>query len=315
MRSILIKKSGAYLVVVFCSLLFLNRITCSEEKENFRPKFSIKITGARDRLAIGDINRCLSSINNNDTFDYWRENAPERVVGEITELNNWIDDWEAELRIDITPRIGIGFSTSGSIHKKNESSLTYTDRGWAGDQITGIAFKPDIKVSMPVRLGIYYTLPFSSKFNIFFNAGIGYYSGQMNEHSKYEVTTPSGGYGYTNIYWETDRKSSFGFHGGVGVEYLLTKNLALVLESRGKHVKINDFKGRIQFNHSSGMQNEETGTLYYYTMWNPGIGTRYANLTVWEKPPDFSIYFIDDVKKAVLDLSGYSLRVGIRVIL
>jgi hypothetical protein len=60
---------------------------------------------------------------------------------------------------------------------------------------------------------------------------------------------------------------------------------------------------------------ESTGYLYYFTREDLYIGARRADLTVWEVPPDASIDFIMDVRKARLDLSGLSLRVGLRIML
>ena len=62
-----------------------------------------------------------------------------------------------------------------------------------------------------------------------------------------------------------------------------------------------------------GIHGEDKGTLYYFNKWDIGIGTRYDDLTVWKEPPFASIYSITDVRKAVLDLNGYSVRAGIRI--
>jgi opacity protein-like surface antigen len=278
-----------------------------------RPRFSIKVTHGANYSFWGDVNRYLESVNNNEVFEYYRKNAPERVVGEIKTLDNWTDSLEAELRIDLSPKIAVGIATSGAIRRKNESSLTYTYIGSVGAQITGFTYKPEVIAQMPVRLGIYYTLPYGPKASFFFNAAIGYYSGKIADYLKYEVTDPSGGYGWTTRYNETERKSSLGFHGGFGVEYNLMRNLALVAETQGRYVKIKGFKARAHYDYAHSVPSEVAGTLYYFTMWNLGIGARYADLVVWEKPPEITIFSPEDIRKAILDLSGFSLRFGLRI--
>jgi opacity protein-like surface antigen len=305
-------KSGIVWILTIISLFLLNGITVSMEGK-IRPRFSIKVTHGANYSFWGDINRYLESVNNNEVFEFWRKNAPERVVGEINTLNNWTDSWEAELRIDLSPKIAVGIATSGAIRRKNESSLIYTYIGAPGSQVTALTYKPEVKAQMPIRLGIYYTLPYGRKASFFFNAAIGYYSGKISDYLKYEVTDPSGGYGWTTRYNETERKSSLGFHSGFGVEYSLMRNLALVVETQGRYVKIKGFKARARYDYAYSMPSEVAGTLYYFTKWVLGIGVRYADLVVWEKPPDITIYSPADIRKAILDLSGFSLRVGIRI--
>ncbi len=305
-------RRGTVWMLTIISLFLLNRVALSMEGK-IRPRFSVKLTHGANYSFWGDVNRYLELVNNNEVFEYWRREAPERVVGEIRTLNNWTDSWEAELRIDLSPKIAVGIATSGTIRRNNESSLIYTYIGAPGSQVTGFTYKPEIKAQMPVRLGIYYILPYGPKASFFFNAAIGYYSGKIADYLKHEVTTPSGDYDWISRYNETERKSSLGFHCGFGVEYSLMRNLALVAEMQGRYVKIKGFKARAHYEYCHSVPSEETGTLYYFTKWDLGIGARYADLIVWEKPPYGTLYDEADIRKAVLDLSGFSLRFGVRI--
>lgn len=301
-----------FLRVIFC--LFLCSNSFPGERENFKPRLSLKLTGGPSYVTFGDINLSLGSVNNNEVFEYWREHDPDCVDGKIKKLNNWINDWEAELRIDITPKIGIGIATSGPIHKKNESSLTYTYKGSAGDQITAFTFRPEVKVSMPVKLNIYYAVPFNPKARIIFNAGIAYYSAKASEYRKLEEIYPSGNSEWIKRNWDTNPKYFFGFHLGYGMEYSLSRNLAFVVEAQGRYVRINDFKGNMQLEHIyAGIYYEGIGTLYYINFWDAGIGAGYTDVEVLEVSPDDIYLFKYPIRKAVLDLSGLSLRIGIRI--
>lgn len=306
-------KRGAIWILLLASLVYLNVIACSEDDVNIKSILSIRFSGGMNYLPLADINKCLNSVNNNKTFKYWRENDSSRIDGKIEQLNSWLPDWEAELMININPIIGVGIATSGAFNRQNESSLTYTYVGSAGNQITAMSYEPEIQVSMPIKLSVYYALHPRKSRNIFFTAGIGYYEGRMKEYLKYEVTTPSGGYSWITRYWETDRKYSLGFHGGVGMEYILTKNLTLTIEACGRYVRINDFKGRLQYETSDSVYIEEAGSLYYFTRYDLGIDARYADLEVWETPPDITAWDLDDLRKAALDLSGVLLKIGIRI--
>lgn len=306
------KVSIWFLTVIFC--LFLCSNSFPGEGENFKPKLSIKLLGGLSYVKYGDINLSLGSVNNNEVFEYWREHDPERVVGKIKRLNNWINDWEAELRIDITSKIGIGIATSGPIHRKNESSLTYTYKGSAGDQITAFTIRPEVKVLMPVKLNIYYAVPFNPKARIIFNAGIAYYSAKASQYRKYELTPPVGESEWIKRNWDTNPKYFFGFHLGYGVEYSLSRNLAFVVEAQGRYARINDFEGSMQLEHIyAGIYGEHVGTLYYFNFWDAAIGAGYTDVEVLEVSPDVIYLFKYPIRKAVLDLSGLSLRIGIRI--
>ena len=307
----------AVIWVLTINLLFCITSIAFSKEGRYKPGFSIKLTYGTNRYSWGDINECLESFNNNELFEYMRSYFPELISGEIIKLDNFASDWEAELRVDIIRRFALSLTISETIIQKNESSLTYIHRHLIGDLVSTYiyTYKPEVKVWMPVKLGIYYTLPFSSKINITFNAGIGYYSAKVSEYMRYEKTLPTGETEWTVRDWETNRKRVCGFHGGIGLEFSLIKNFALVVEVQRRYAKIKNLNGimRGEAKYSEGIYLEWKGALYFFNMWDLGIGTRYDDLEVWERPPDVSIRDLVDIRKAVLDLTGYSFRVGIRI--
>ncbi len=305
------KKRLTILSLLLASLMFFTRTSHSEEKEDFKKEFSLKITGGWGRIAIGDMNTKLESFNNNSVFEYARLYYPDLISGEIRTLNNRIPDWEFELRMDLSPRFALGISTSVPFHLKNESSIIYTIRGGAGDQTHTFVFRPEIKTWLPIKLGIYYSLPFNSRAGVVFNAGIGSYSVKVSEYKTLEIIFPSGGSYWENRYWKASSNVSFGFHIGIGIEYSLTKNLVVVLESQGTYARVKRLKGIMRYEYDWGGIFEEEGTLYYFSMYDGWIGAGYNDLEVWDEPPELTLKWISNTRKAILDLSGFSLRVGI----
>lgn len=309
------------LIIFFLSIFFIlqPKASFSEEGQKFKPRISLVLTAGWGSVALNDINKCLGSVNNNKTFEYYREHYPDYIVGEIKKLNTSLYDWDAELRINLTSRFGIGIAASGLFHsghlkRSNESSLTYTYPGGAGPQVHLYAYKPKIEAWMPpFKVTIYYTLPYSSKIDIFFDLGVGQYEGKMQEFFRLEVTPPDGSTDWITRYWESEYKSSLGFHGGLGIEYSLAKRLDLVAELQLRYAVISNFRGFVRRENSIGGYDESTGFLYYYTMFDLFLGARYADIEVWEKPPDYTVIDIADVRKAKIDLSGFSFRMGIRI--
>jgi len=301
------------LSLLLASLMFFIRTSHSEEKESFKKEFSLKITGGGGRIAVGDMNTKLEVFNNNSVFEYARLYYPDLISGEIITLNNRIPDWEFELRMDLSPRFALGISTSVPFHLKNESSIIYTIRGWAGDQTHTFVFRPEVKTWLPIKLGIYYSLPFNSRAGVVFNAGISSYSVKVTEDKTLEIIFPSGGSYWENRYWKASSIVSFGFHIGIGIEYNLTKNLVVVLESQGTYARVKGLKGIMRYEYDWGGIFEEEGTLYYFSMYDDWIGAGYDDLEVWEKPYGGGTRWISDIRKAILDLSGFTFRVGIRI--
>jgi hypothetical protein len=300
------------ILLAFC--VFLIKPGSAEEKKPFKPRFSLKVTaGLGSRIPIGDVNDCLESFNNNEVFEAHRESETGQVVGEIKTLDTRIFHGEAELRFDLTSRISFGIATSAPIHKRNESSVTYTILGWAGPQVMTWTFKPEIKVSYPIRLSAYYTLPVIPRLNISIGGGVGFYSAKVSQPLRFEITYPVGGSSWFTWDQEAKRNFAFGFHGNVVFEYLLNNKLALVGEFQYRLGKISGFKGTIKHENNHGDKSEESGTLYYFTEWNYFIGTRHATLEIFETPPEGGVRWINDLREAALDLSGYSIRMGINV--
>lgn len=311
------KKRVSTWIFLFFLLAFLNKMASPEEKDNFKPKYSIKLTCGMGYSAIGDMNKTLESFNNNYMFELARLNTPDLINGEIVALENKNLDLEAEFRLHISPKIALSFATSSPVIKKNESSLTYIIRGLAGDQIDNYTFRPKIKAWMPIRLGICYSLFSSPRMNLVFQAGVGYYIAKISEYEELEIGLLLGGTFWETYYWKAHTIEGSAVHSGIILEFNLTKKLALVGEVQGRYVKLSDLFGRMDVkkyvNEGNGITLEQKGSLYYFTMWDDDIGAYRANLEVWEKPPEGSISEIDNVRKARLDLSGISFRVGIRM--
>jgi len=285
----------------------------AEDKKPFWSRFSLKFTaGWGARIPIGDVNDSLNSFNYNKVFEFHREHETGRVVGEIKTLDDRISHWEAELRFDLTRRISLGIATSAPIHKLNESSVTYTILGWAGPQVMTWTFRPEIKVSYPIRLSAYYTLPIIRRLSISVGAGAGIYPARIRQFVNYEEIPPAGGYYWATLDSEARRRIALGFHGNVVFEFDFTNWLGLIAEYQHRSIQITGFKGTYRVK-DGFVDNETRGTLYYFSMWNPFIGARHNNLEVWEGIPEYTDSDVHNPREAMLNLNGYSIRLGLRI--
>ena len=285
------------------SFIIFNKIGFSEERQSFKPRFSIKLTAGGGYVAIGDMNKHLDSMNN---YKNYSGISMSDVSGKIEKLNNWLGDWELELKIDASSKIGFGIATS-FFHRRNQSSIyAYQVPEYGRDY--EMIFKPEIKVIMPFGLKLYYSIYSGSKLNVFINSGIGLYLGKMTENKITNSIYPLGDVYFDNRYWEVENKRSLGFQGGVGFEYSLIKNLALVVELQGRHIRIGNLVGTVKYetNFGSGRTIKMGGTLHFFEM------GYYHDLDI---PLPIYIPEIEPPieRNAVLDLSGFLLRIGIRI--
>ena len=308
------KRRGRIWILLLISLIFLSGFIFPEERKTKNLGYSIKLTFGKRNVPIGDVNRALESFNNNDLFEWSRVYTPDQISGEIKTLNHDCLDWEVELRKHISPNLSLSFATSlVPVFIKNESSLTYIYRGSVGDQTSAFTFKPKI-AWIPLKFGLCYSLIRFSGIELILSAGIGYHITKVSQSKELHETYPLGGSEWVIWHWKAHNAGGFSFHTGISLELSITKKFAIVAEAQVRQAKMKNLKGK-EWKESKnfGIHGEDKGTLYYFNKWDIGIGTRYDDLTVWKEPPFASIYSITDVRKAVLDLNGYSVRAGIRI--
>ena len=142
-----------------------------------------------------------------------------------------------------------------------------------------------------------------------YGAGIGLYSAGMKERMSAKAIYPRGNVFYSDRFWSAETKTILGWHGGVSAEYSLGRNLALVAELQGRYLKLNEFRGNVEYttNFGTGLTIREGGYLHFF-----GSPESYYDMDI---PLPYHVYgnwrYIE--RKAVLDLSGFSFRIGIRI--
>ena len=292
-------------LILLFSILCMAGFCLSDERKSPGPKFSLKLTGGARYAAVGDLNEYLDSFNQ----------RPD-ICGKVAEVANWSSDWELELRMRLSSRVELGLATSGFFNKKSPSSIFLFGGEVLDPDITKsdarIEFIPEIKTAMPLGLNLYYSLCSGSRMNLLVDLGLGWYTGKMTENYIDNTFQSDGGTYFGTVYWSVDNNFSLGFQGGLGLEYVVTDELALVVELQGRFARISSLKGKICAMSNNSLS-EETGTLYYYQWAWFGTGPWYRELMVHESPPGGGIFSVKDVREARLDLSGYSLRIGLRV--
>ena len=282
------RKKGFVLVVCLVLILLLPRLSKAE-------KFGVKLSGGMNYLLVGDPNASLKGL-----ADFLKDQASlgdDIPEGEFKKIRFGLN-LEGDVIFYLTPRFGISLG-SGYIYGMKGGDINKIISG-------GQTFTKEVKVSaIPVRLGVYYSLPLSSRTRFFLNGGVGYYFAKWSEAYRNEW---SGGW-FTTI--QEAKASGIGFQGGVGFELNLVSHIAIVFEGQGRYAKIGGFEGDSEFRASiPGWDSSTEGSLYYFE-WQPWTENWYPMVDMSEEEP--SEDRIRNVREAKVDFSGFTFRVGIKI--
>jgi hypothetical protein len=259
--------------------------------------FSLKLYGGMSYLLDSDINNHLQAQT-----DYWTERGVE-IDDEFRPLR-WGIDFGGEFILNLTPHFGIGLG-GGYIQASSKSTVNNV---WFGYPYQDTA-NPEVTV-IPLTLSMYFNLPLGKRFNFTVHAGLGYYLG-----------TFSWNYGYDSEFddfeenWE-GKSNVLGYHGGLGLELNFSSRIALVVEGFGRYAKLQSLKGDYTFEENyfgyQGQDSISEATLWYYE-WRSSLTENYYPTIEFndEKPEETS--FLKNVREGEVDLTGFSVRVGIKI--
>jgi hypothetical protein len=195
-------------------------------------------------------------------------------------------DLGGDLLIHFTPHVAIGIG-SGYIQATRDSEIIFA-------KDTTITMSDRSKISaVPVRAGLFFTIPLNRVMSASLNFGSAYYM------AKYNWDWNSGDLGELH---DSVKANGFGFHGGIGFEFNLSSDIAFFLEGTARYVKIKGFEGT-----ETGREGPDTwqseGTLYYVE------GTEFPSLLLRESMP--TGYRV--AREAEVDLSGLAVIAGIKL--
>jgi len=314
MESIFFKRQIIFLLmVIFLSLVSIETLL-AKNKSDLVNRFRIKIScGLNNLRNIRDINKHLSTGNerHSDYAQYY--NGLKK--GELKEIGSGFES-EIGLTFDITSRLNVYIRSGYEFTEiQSASGFEISPPGLIDVDFT---YSPDISIrTIPIKLGISYIIPFSRKTRLFINGGIGYYLVKTNFNWKQtEIWTYKDGSLYADfsemVEWDLNSKP-IGYHGGVGLEYSIARNLGLVFEIQANSVKAKKLKGTELFL-GPGSSESLYGTVYYFEKWNSITEKYYMGLGFFKEKPDYlPSPEYRNIRNAELDLSGYILKIGIKI--
>ena len=287
--------------LLFVLILLAFVVPSQNYAQDFIKGFNLKLAGGAGTWSGGDFNAFY------DDFNY-QMNDYSRLFGVLIdgkmENLNWGSDFEGEFILDLTERIGIGIGI-GYIHRKNESSVSIKQPPYS----QSIEINPTF-TAVPIHLNAYYALPVVPRIRAFFKAGVGYYFGKSEFHVK-QINS----YNESTYYSEENNgngsDNTIGFQGGLGIELDISDNISFFFEGTRRYAKFNDWDIKDIYSSTTGAEPQIRGTFYYYEELDLDTHVYYRNVQFGEEEPVG--IGIKNVRKAIIDYAGISLRIGIKI--
>ncbi len=294
------------LVIVFvCAFCLIPSLT--EAKVNI----SIKMQGGLNYLQAGDVNPGTQGF-----FDwgktYFNPPTGAQIWGEHKLLHLGYE-FGGDLIFELNRNIGIGIG-AGYMQSSKTSQIDIIDYPTgAGGPAAYLTANTKLN-AIPIRLGLFLTLPLGRKINFTANAGAAYYykakcSTDYSLQTDYMATLGPGAQISTSA---EKRKNPFGLQSSLGIEYKLLHKVALFFEARGCYAKFRGLEGSSVLSCStwdSYVSVHQNGKLYYASV--PELPLAPKLIMVQTTPPARGPN--GETYEAIVDFSGVSLQAGIRI--
>jgi hypothetical protein len=263
-------------------------------------KISFRLNGGWTHILSGDANHGTKAF-----FDYHSTGWDEQV-GRYRALHNGYE-FGGDIIYEISPRVGIGIG-GGYLEISQLSHINFHLA--TGSLSSAIALAKPKLSAIPIRAGVFLTVPLKRKFNFLVNAGLSYFlrSRYSDETEAYYL---AGDLIWPYIITTTRaecKRAPIGFQGGISLEYEMGRNIIPFLEARVRYARFRGWKGTSVLESDYWIPLSEQGTLYYEVV--PTMINTPRLLMVQESPPNGPG---GEPRQAAIDFSGISLQVGIRI--
>jgi len=263
-------------------------------KSSYAIDFNLKLSGGLNFINSADISRILNDrvewqIKEISRFSNWY-----LIESAAPEMKNAIE-FEGEFFLRLHSRIAVSLSSGfilGEISAEKTEILYHRTLGDFS------RIKPQKVSAVPLVLSGYYFLPLFKNFKVYARGGGGliwakYIDRQASKKAKAD------NYGYSLIQ-NTSARSPI-FCASLGVMFETEPGINFFLEGSYRQARISGFTGEIE----DGL----SGTLYYYEEYDEKNDYWQAKMEIKDSQPAGDIY--RSVRKGEVDLSGFSLKLGI----
>jgi hypothetical protein len=203
--------------------------------------------------------------------------------------------------------LGIGIG-GGYFQTVKQSSVSY---GYGALQVQE-TIKPQIS-AIPVTLNLHWNIFLASWLHLDVFGGPGLYAATLKWN--YNNTYTMGPYNGAEAYTFQASKSAVGWQGGLGLEFLISSRLAIVLDVLGRTASVGPFQNGTWTDQWSGTLTQSTagGSDHSFWFYNWTTPSRTFNQIAFQSDQPKGDPAIAGVRTAKIELKGFAATIGLRL--
>lgn len=280
-----IKKAALILFLLFSSFSL-----------SFGIDISLKLSGGLSYIKLDDINRSLKGWE-----ELWKKIILSREDWEFAGGGagkfNIGYNFEGEIIVSLSPHLAASFGVGLIYGELTEEKIeVFIDTHSSTSSIT----RPTKVNALPLTFSGYFFFPLGKNLDVFIKGGTGLIWTKYIEREGGKSLTAD-----TYNYWWHQEASAQGpvFLGGLGIIYRIDPSLGFFLEGGARWAKISGFQGETP--------EGEEGDLYFLEEHDPDLDHWHAKYGIFTEEPTGD--YFRSVKKAAVDFSGFSARIGLLI--
>lgn len=260
----------------------------STVQKRSQPKINLFLSGGVRYFPGGDLNTGSQGL-----ADFYEDDLGVQGEGDVKSLHlSYI--FGGELSFALSSKFWAGVGTGYFLGDKGSTVNFQT-----GSLQSSLTTNPKIE-ALPLRL----FLSFYPVSPIFIKAEIEYYFAKCAYSYKFQQ-------GDALQEWNGDATAQgIGLGGGIGIDINIVSGVSFVMEATYRYAKIKNFKGTGRYINIEGQESTEDGTLYIYDG-KVSQQKYFPLLFILENEPTEPVG--RDAKPATIDLSGTTLKIGLRI--
>ena len=260
------------------------------------PGISLKLTGGMTYFFDNDYTKGIQGL-----YDYYLDSYGS-VTGKIKTLRLGLSVG-GEVAVSLGGNLAVGFGAA-YLRCSRESEFGYQLPYFSSRD----SLKPDIRM-IPLTVNIHYYVPAGSRLKADWFVGAGYYMIKFD----HGWTVATDFFSYHTEQTFSTHKANLGFQGGLGLEFEVFSQIALVFQASGRFIKFSDLKGDLKekISTSNAIWENETSNAYFWFYGRSEGGAAYAQVSFAETKPSETEY--SAIRKGILDLSGIAAGIGLKI--
>jgi hypothetical protein len=263
----------------------------------------LRLFGGLSQAEAGDVNEGLDGYF--EVFKLYSALGYGTTTGSYNPLRAGYN-FGADLVFQITRHIGIGIG-AGYMRFSKSSHMTFSH----GSEDIKISGTPTLS-AVPIRLGLFLTLPLGSKLNLTLDAGAAAYAA-LKLDAKQRLDYPYGYWMETSLSAtrSAPQFDNLGYQGSLGFEFMVSRNTGFFVEAFGRYARLKNFEKATALNKNSDGDSETIEGRIYLATYAYAEGG-WSMFTVEGTPP-VSVPPERVYREPKIDLSGFSFQAGFRI--